>query len=101
DIDKDFICQIEFALEVMSSLYKLWIELDIAGKRMLLGSIFSDKLVFDGTTYRTPTFKDSVKELFLVTPEVCKSDKMETAAKFDSRSASVAGLGLEPRTFGL
>jgi site-specific DNA recombinase len=71
----------EFAFSVLSNLQNLWKELDLEGKRILIGSIISGKLIFDGFEYRT-----NPEGLFI----------KEMAAIADSHSCSVASTGIEP-----
>ena len=97
NIDADHFAKIEFALEVMSSLYKLWAELDIHGKRLLIGSTFPDKLIFSGNTYRTTLVQKNLAELFSI-DEGCEGGKKEMAPISESHSASVEDNGVEPMT---
>lgn len=72
---------LEFAFSVLSNLQGVWRELDLEGKRILIGSIINGRLIFDGVEYRT-------------TPEALFTKEM--AAISDSQSCSVASTGIEP-----
>lgn len=53
----------EFAFSVLSNLQNLWRELDLEGKRILIGSIIDGKLIFDGVEYRTAPEGLFIKEM--------------------------------------
>lgn len=81
DIDvSETIKGMEFAFSVLSNLQNLWRELDLEGKRILIGSIVNGKLIFDGSEYRTKPDGLFIKEM---------------AAIADSHSCSVARTRIE------
>ncbi|KAB2916614.1 MAG: hypothetical protein F9K23_08375 [Bacteroidetes bacterium] len=81
DIDvSETIKGMEFAFSVLSNLQNLWRELDLEGKRILIGSIVNGKLIFDGSEYRTKPEGLFIKEM---------------AAIADSHSCSVARTRIE------
>lgn len=81
DIDvSETIKGMEFAFSVLSNLQNLWRELDLEGKRILIGSIINGKLIFDGIEYRTKPEGLFIKEM---------------AAIADSQSCSVARTRIE------
>lgn len=61
--DADFLKEIEFAMQLVANLRKLWVELDLEGRRTFLGSMFSGKFYFDGKTYRTVSKEKSLPEI--------------------------------------
>ena len=69
-------------------------------KRKIIGSIFSEKLVFEDKKYRTAKLNDAISLIFSNSKEVqgMENKKGESISKL---SYSVAGTGLEPVTFGL
>ncbi len=81
----------------MSSLYKLWVDLDIHGKRTLIGSIFPDKLTYFGNTYRTTLVQNNLGELLSIDKGFRGAEK-EMAPISESHSASVEDNGVEPMT---
>ncbi len=91
----DLVGQLEFAFDVMSNLHKLWAELDLDGKRTLVSSIFSGKLIFENDTYRTPEGEKNLSELFRIDKAFGELEK-EKAPKIGSLSRMVARTGIEP-----
>lgn len=53
----------EFAFSVLSNLQNLWKELDLKGRGILICSIVSGKLIFDGFEYRTNPEGLFIKEM--------------------------------------
>ena len=66
-------------------------------QRMILGSIFPEKIVFDGTQHRTPRVNEVIKLIYQKT-SVLEGNKKGTNLSFVDLSQEVIRLGLEPRT---
>ena len=75
-------------------------EADTVKKRLIIGSIYPEKLCFDGYTYRTAKINEAAQLIFLINNKL-NAKKNRTKLDFSSLSDSVAGAGLEPTTFGL
>ncbi len=91
---------LEKVLETLSRISTVYKEGDIETKRCVVGSIFPDKLIFDGSTYRTPRVNAIAKYISLIN-NTLKDKKNRTNESFSHLSGLVAGTGLEPVTFGL
>jgi hypothetical protein len=100
EIDTDFIKQMEFAFQVMSNLEKLWLELDLEGKHALLGSIFSEELIFENGIYRTTSPNNLLSEIFNIGAGF-DNHKKEKAPISGSLSGKVGHAGIEPATHRL
>jgi site-specific DNA recombinase len=91
---------VNFGLMLLSDLKSYFQKSNTEVKRKLIGSIFSEKLVFENNQYRTTKFSEVVDLIFhshrdLQDLEHKKGDSISKV------SYSVAGTGLEPVTFGL
>lgn len=95
ELNDDLVGQMEFAFQVMSNLGKLWKELDLHGKRVLVGSIFSEKLIFENGKYRTPNAEGTLAEFFNI-DEGSGGRKTKKAFKIEDLSFMVARRGIEP-----
>jgi len=91
---------IDRALTTLSKLHTLYNGSDTAAKRNIIGSIYPEKLCFDGLHYRTAKMNEAARLMFLINSQL-GSKKNRTKLDFSSLSNSVAGAGLEPTTFGL
>ncbi|MEN9907993.1 MAG: hypothetical protein RLZZ540_1142 [Bacteroidota bacterium] len=91
---------IEKGLESITNLGRLYEEGGIKTKRDIIGSIFPEKLEFDGKTYRTARMNVIVHRIFQIDNELCGNKKRRNDCD-NHFSCLVAGTGLEPVTFGL
>jgi site-specific DNA recombinase len=91
---------VEKALFTFSRLNITFSEADTVAKRNIIGSIFPEKLCFDGTAYRTARVNEAANLIYLINNKL-GAKKNRTKLDFSSLSDSVAGAGLEPTTFGL
>ena len=91
---------IDRALTTLSKLHTLYNGSDTAAKRNIIGSIYPEKLCFDGFHYRTAKMNEAAHLMFLINNQL-GAKKNRTKLDFLSLSDSVAGAGLEPTTFGL
>ncbi len=91
---------IDRALTTLSKLPTLYNESETRVKRNIIGSIYPEKLCFDGLHYRTAQMNEAARLMFLINSKL-GAKKNRTKLDFSSLSDSVAGAGLEPTTFGL
>ena len=94
-IDKDLIHKIERAFELISNLGQFYGSADLHGKQKLLGSIFPQKLNFDGTKYRTSGPNEIIELMFLVNNDLAKLKKDKSGYK-PNLSSLVLRRGVEP-----
>ena len=59
-LDSDLKDQISFCCDLLQNLPKYFVAADLTAKQQILGSIFSEKLVFGETSYRTIKFRNIV-----------------------------------------
>ena len=59
-LDSDLKEQISFCCDLLQNLPKYFVAADLIVKQQILGSIFSEKLVFGETSYRTIKFRNIV-----------------------------------------
>lgn len=57
-VSADFEQKVNYLLLLLSDLPKYYLQANIAAKRVLLGSIFKEKLIYDGENYRTPALSE-------------------------------------------
>ncbi len=84
------------AVENLSNMMAIYREGNNARKRKLIGSIFPEKLVFDGMTFRTTRMNEAVSLIFNVGKGFGAKKNGQTEENFDL-STSVARHGFEPR----
>lgn len=95
EVDADLLKQIEFAFSILSNLREMWQELDLVGKQKLIGSIFGEKIVFDGEICRTANLVSSVTDIFNIDGP-SDGDKKEKTAGGGGLSRLVELRGVEP-----
>ena len=99
-LDGDFNEKLTFFVDFLQNLPVMFENSGIEVQKSILGSIFSEKLVFDGKEYRTPNVNPAIHLL-------CKSNKgyrgeVKRAEHLnDDQPSTVIWLGLEPRTLSL
>ncbi len=86
---------IDKALTNLSRLQIAYSEGDTTVKRSIIGSIYPEKLCFDGTDYRTAKINEAAQLIYLINNKL-EAKKNRTKLDFSSLSDSVAGAGLEP-----
>lgn len=86
---------IEFDFSLLSNLPGYYNMADVETKHKIIGSIFPEKLIFDGKTYRTSKMNTFVS-LFANSNKVFKLEQIEKAAKIDDFSYQVAPPGPTP-----
>ncbi|WP_090473736.1 recombinase family protein [Mucilaginibacter sp. OK268] len=88
------------ALELFKALDIIYKRSDITKRRAIIGSIYPEKLCFDGHAYRTGRVNEAAQLMYLINSKL-GTKKNRTNLDISKLSDSVAGAGLEPTTFGL
>ena len=88
------------ALSYIENIPKMYSEGEINTRRAIIGSIFPEKLEFDGRTYRTARMNVIANYIFQINNGLEQNKKRRNDSK-NHFSCLVAGTGLEPVTFGL
>ena len=91
---------LEKAIENLSKLDTIWIEATTIKKRQIIGSIFPEKLIFDGENFRTTRVNEAVGLIYRL-DAAFRENKNGTSDIFIDLSHQVIPLGLEPRTHTL
>ncbi len=79
----------------LSNLNQLFDNADVMKKRKIIGSIFPEKLVFDGECFRTARVNEAVQLIFNVDKAFAKNKNGQIEEKFDL-SSKVPRNGFEP-----
>jgi site-specific DNA recombinase len=95
DYQKDLDIFISFGLLLLTNLGTIYKSCSIEVKQKLLGSIFSDKLIFQKNEFRTSQFNHAITLLSKYNGEF-KSLGKKKGGTFKSSSRSVPGVGIEP-----
>ena len=86
---------LDSAIEVLAKLDHIYVNSDVEHKRKLVGSIFSEKLCFDGEQCRTAGTNEVISLIYLINNELCKTKNgKEKPENFLSRL--VERTGIEP-----
>ena len=93
--DSDWMQYIKFNFNLIKDLPMYYQEADVDTKHRIIGSIFPEKLVYDGKTYRTSRMNTFV-ELFANNNKVFQMEENKKAVKTDDFSTLVAPPGIEP-----
>lgn len=88
------------AIKNLAKLDNIWIEATTIKKRQIVGSIFPEKLVFDGENFRTTKVNEAVGLIYRL-DAAFRENKNGTSDIFIDLSHQVNWLGLEPRTHTL
>ena len=88
--------QIETAIDVLEHLDQHYMIASTDVKRHIVDSIFPDKLVFDGSSYRTARVNEAVRIIFNLGAAFLEN-KMGQTSHLCDLSHEVIPLGLEPR----
>lgn len=83
------------ALATLTSLDKLYEMADNKAKREIIGSIFPEKLVFDGFQYRTARLNEAVRLIYSMGKGFSQNENGQTESIFDL-STLVPRTGIEP-----
>jgi site-specific DNA recombinase len=96
-LDIEFENYVKYCTEIVESLDKLYLQGDIHTKQQLLGSIFSEKLIFENNQYRTVPL-NPVVALMCNTSADLQGIKKDKPSKNDGLSCQVGRTGFEPAT---
>ncbi len=88
------------AVDQLAQLDKIYGEGSTIRKRQLIGSIFPEKLTFDGENFRTARLNEAVQLIYNL-DMAFRENKNGTSLDFSNLSHQVNALGLEPRTHTL
>ena len=91
---------IEQALQSVTNLGRLYTEGQIHTKRSIIGSIFPEKLEFDGKSYRTTRMNIVAHRIFQINSELHQNKNRKNDCN-NHFSCLVAKTGVEPVTSGL
>lgn len=83
------------AISTLSNLDELYEKGDNKAKREIIGSIYPEKLVFDGFHYRTARLNEAVELIYSLGKGFSQNENGQTESIFDL-STSVPGTGFEP-----
>ena len=83
------------AIDALSSIDKLYKDGDVRKKREIVGSIYPEKLIFDGTQYRTARLNEVVQLIYTLDNGFSKKRNGQTDQNFDL-STLVPHRGVEP-----
>ena len=87
--------KLTYSINLISNLGKFFQSATCEVKTKLLGSIFPEKLVFDGKKYRTKSFNGMLNLIYQETKHLQGKRKAESP-NFSGNSAQVPEAGLEP-----
>jgi site-specific DNA recombinase len=87
---------LEKAITALSRLDQLYMDADTKKKRLIIGSIFPEKLVFDGFQYRTARVNEVVHLIYMMDKGLLENKNGQTDPKIDL-STFVTRPGFEPR----
>ncbi len=91
--------KLDDALNTICNLSKLYAKADTEGKRAITCSMFPEKLVFDGTAFRTPRLNSIAEFIFLTNKALSKKKDRHKTSKVSNVSL-VTPEGFEPPTVG-
>lgn len=87
--------KLDYSMNIIGNLTEFFRSGDTEVKIKLLGSIFPEKIYFDGKNYRTSRFNHMFSAIFHETKHLQNNKKMESP-DFSEDSTSVAPRGIEP-----
>jgi hypothetical protein len=96
-LSAEFKTYLDFVLDTLSKLSQYYVIGDVHTKQLLLGSIFSKKLVFENKPYRTIPYNEVVS-LIMNTDKALEGSKTKKALQDARLSAEVEDNGFEPMT---
>ena len=86
-----------YAISLINNIDRFILDAPITLKIKLLGSMFPEKIEFDGKKYRTKSYNKVLDFIYQQTNELYES-KTKSGDSFSTFSASVARPGIEPGT---
>ncbi len=87
------------ALDIIQNISTLYIQGGIETKRSLVGSIFPEKLEFDGIQYRTTRMNSVLASIFQINNKLLQN-KNRKNDHYNHFSCLVPGVGIEPTLLG-
>ncbi len=96
-VDKEFNLYLKFGISFLNGLSVYFDSSTIKIKKMIISSIFPEKLIFDGKYYRTVKENEFLNLIFN-NNKVLGDMKIEKATPKSGLSKNAPSLGLEPRT---
>jgi site-specific DNA recombinase len=91
---------LEKAITVLSEIDKMYIKASTESKRKIISSMFPEKLLFDGSNFRTQRMNEAVSVIYNV-GKAFSEIKMRQISSISEMSQNVNWLGLEPRAHTL
>jgi site-specific DNA recombinase len=88
------------AVDSLAKLDEIYLCSPTIKKRQIIGSIFPEKLIFDGEIFRTTRLNEAVQLIYNL-DVAFRENKNGTSLDFSNLSHQVNALGLEPRTHTL
>ena len=92
---KDVREKIDYSVNLINNLTKIMMDAPVKVKCKLLGSMFYDKIEYDGKNYRTKSY-NKVLDLIYHETNKLRGDFTEKAEEIQDSSASVPRAGVEP-----
>ena len=86
---------LELASSNISHLDNLYENGTVIQQRKIIGSMFPEKLIYDGFSFRTTRVNEALALMILINKKLC-SKKKGTSQSFDDLSQEVRIIGLEP-----
>ncbi len=87
---------LEKALNAISQLEQLYTDSDVKKKRTIIGSVYPEKIIFDGMQYRTARLNEAVEMIYNIGKGFSKKETGQKEEDFNL-SSLVARPGFEPR----
>jgi site-specific DNA recombinase len=88
------------AVDNLAHLDEIYETASTVKKRQIVGSIFPEKLIFEGENFRTTRLNEAVRLIYTL-DAAFRENKNGTSIDFSNLSHEVIPLGLEPRTHTL
>ena len=87
--------KIDYSVNIINNLTNIMMDGSVEMKIKVLGSMFPEKIEFDGIKYRTKSYNKVLDLIYQQTNEL-RGDKEEKGERFSSFSNSVPRAGVEP-----
>ncbi len=95
----DIKTKLDQVLKILPNLSQLYATGDLDTKRIIVCSVFAEKLEFDETTFRTPQINTALSSILLINNQLRSKKKGKITPKSDF-SRQVTSEGFEPPTDG-
>ncbi|MDR1553831.1 MAG: recombinase family protein, partial [Prevotellaceae bacterium] len=87
--------KLEYSMLLINSIDKYMRDAKVEVKCKLIGSMFPEKITFDGKSYQTNAYNSVLNLIYQQTKQL-QGTKKKKGGTFESSSNSVPGVGLEP-----